>query len=228
MIAINFADDAHTAVDIAVRGPIADFGVSHKSIAEALTAETKSITVRINSLGGHAHEGIGIYNSLAAHPATVDVIVEGVAGSAASVIAMAASPGKLAMAAASLMMIHGCAAVDSDGNAAEGQDKMLSRFDDALVEIYTGRTGKPAAEIRRMMRDVTWMSASEAVKAKFADTVLPRPAPGAPKNLDEALAIAYGDPAMAAAFKRQPKPKSVLSPIWQRALAEVKPAPFPH
>ncbi len=224
LIAINFAaDQAH--VDIAVRGPIHDLAVSHQSIADALTPAVESVTVRINSLGGQAHQGIGIYNTLRDHPARVDVIVEGVAGSAGSVIAMAADPGKLAMANASLMMIHACRVVDpATGEDVEGHEKMLAAYNTALVEIYRARTGKSEGEIRRLLEAETWMSAREAVDAKFADTIQHTPAFGAPHNLTEALAIACGDPRLALAFNRKSKPG--LPEIWKRAIASVRPEPF--
>lgn len=216
-VAINLSDDG-SHLDIAIRGRVGDLGRSSDDIGEALGHDVKTVTIFINSLGGYAHEGIGLHNMLKAHPAKVDVVVEGVAGSAASVVAMSASAGCLAMTDPSLMMIHGTVIVDADGEPVKGQEKMAATFDDALARIYCARTGKSDAEVRRLMAAVTWMNAREAVASKFADIVLTVPTPGAPTSLNEAIAIAHGEPKLAKTFR--PPPKAVdYSEVWRRAIA---------
>jgi len=96
-------------VELMIYGTIGDTAwwddVVDKNIAEILNRNkaAKQITVRINSLGGYAHSGIAIYNALQQHPGKVVTIVEGLAASAASIVAMA---GETRMLPGSMLMIH--------------------------------------------------------------------------------------------------------------------------
>jgi ATP-dependent protease ClpP protease subunit len=126
------------------------------------------VTVRLNSGGGDAFEGIAIYNALRAHGGKVRVVVEGIAASAASIIAQAGNP--TVMGPGSTMMVH-----EPMGMVAGDEDDMtqmagaLGTIANAMAEVYSLKTGRPVAEIRQEMKAETWMTAEEAVSAKYAD-----------------------------------------------------------
>lgn len=201
-IAINLAADGMRA-EIILRGWI---GVDWMNTADALGAQlldsVTHITVRVNSLGGLAHEGIAMHNILKAHPAHVLVIIEGVAGSAASVVAMAGD--EVAMYPNSLMMIHAVKMVEADdwGNAVETPEAAAASraYNAALLATYTARTGKSADDIAALLATDTWMTAAEAIAGGFADRIepyaaAPADAPAQPVNATlAALAAAVGIP----------------------------------
>lgn len=175
IIALALAEDGRTA-EIAIRGIV---GVSWEATSQEIAwvleqhPDVQTIVVRINSMGGIAHEGIGIHNMLKAHPAHVQVIVEGVAGSAASVIAMAGD--QIVMYANALMMIHAVRMVEKDdwGNEIDTPEARAASaaFTAALVETYMARTGKSESDLTAMLETDTWMTARQAVAAGFADRV---------------------------------------------------------
>ena len=147
------------------------FGVDAKSFVEELDAVTAStIKLRINSPGGSVFEALAIQNALRHHPARVVGYVDGLAASAASVVAMAAD--ELVMMPGSQLMIHDASAV-GDGNADE-MDKLvtfLDRQSDNIADLYRMKGGGDAAEWRALMRAETWMFAQEAVGFGLADRV---------------------------------------------------------
>lgn len=218
--AINLAPDG-THADIAIRGTVGNLDATTDAVAERLTDAVQAITVYINSLGGFAHEGIGIHNVLRAHPARVTVIVEGVAGSAASVVAMAGD--EIVMYASALMMIHGVRMIDAEGNPAEGPGAASAQraFDAALLETYRARTGKSERELSKLLATDTWMTAREAVAAGFADRIEPLEAYDAHAHV-QALAEAAGIPAAALAEAADATPAA----IWQRTLKTMRPLPM--
>jgi ATP-dependent protease ClpP protease subunit len=128
----------------------------------------KDITVRLNSGGGDAFEGVAIYNALIAHGGKVTVLVEGIAASAASIIAQAGNP--TVMCPGSTMMVH-----EPMGMAAGAEDDMnqmagaLGAIANAMAEVYALKTGRPVTEIRGEMKAETWMTADEAIVRKYAD-----------------------------------------------------------
>src|SRR4051812_38410199 len=95
--------------DLVLNGPVggsffSETGFSDNDVIEALTELEGDITVRINSGGGSAFQGIGIFNALKAHDGKVTVAVDGIAASAASIIAMAGED--IVMREGAMMMIH--------------------------------------------------------------------------------------------------------------------------
>ena len=134
----------------------------------------KAVNVRINSPGGLAFDGITIHNALAAHDAKVTTIIEGMAGSAASIVAMAGTP--VQMYENAQLFIHR-ASVIAVGNVdvmAEAQD-WLKKIDDALARTYKAKTGRGIEKINAWMRgkvDGTIFSAKEAQGEKFVDEVV--------------------------------------------------------
>jgi ATP-dependent protease ClpP protease subunit len=144
-------------------------GFTSRDVIDALAevGRDADLTVRINSGGGYAYEGIAIYNALANHKGKVTVQVDAVALSAASVIAMAGE--EIRMLSGSLMMIHD-AAVITIGNADDHEvsRQMLDKMSAQIASIYADQSGKAADAIRASMKAETWMTAEEAVAEGFA------------------------------------------------------------
>ena len=149
------------------------FGVSAKEFVDTLDAlpdETEEIRLLINCPGGEVWEGMAIYNSLRSHKARIVTIVEGLAASAASFIAMAGD--EVIMRPASELMIHD-AWIVGIGNA-DGLREIADRIDAEtmlIAEIYAEKAGTPADMWREAMRAETWFSPSEAVEAGLVDRV---------------------------------------------------------
>lgn len=156
-------------------------GVGAAAFQQELNAiKSKTINLFLNSPGGLVHEGITIYNALKAHPATVNVTVQGIAASIASVIAQAGD--RIEMAGGSMMMIHEAFGF-SMGNAsdmrkmAEALDKMTS----SIAGIYAARSGKDTSRWLDLMAAETWFSDQEAVVAGLADIVTGGKSASSPK-----------------------------------------------
>lgn len=148
-------------------------GITAKSFQKDLAALGKvtNIDLRINSPGGDVFEGFAIYNQLAQHPATIDVYVDGVAASIASIIAMAGD--KIKMAKNSMMMIHNPQGVAiGDEREMDRVKALLGQVKANLTTTYVGRTGNKAADVANWMDEETWFTAEAAVDQGFADEVI--------------------------------------------------------
>jgi ATP-dependent protease ClpP protease subunit len=137
----------------------------------------RRVKVKINSLGGHVFEGIAAFNALAAHRPGVTVEIESMAGSAASIIAMAGNPILIHQNAE--FFIHR-AAIGTYGNVDVLRENIawLNKIDQSLAETYAARTGRPVSQMLQLMRgeeDGTVMTAREAVAGRFADKIIPTP-----------------------------------------------------
>lgn len=164
------APDGATVVDIMGyigRNPFTGEGVDSQVISDLLKT-AKNVVVNLNSPGGSFFQGTAIFNLLAQHPHEVTVNVLGLAGSAASIIAMAGD--KILMAPASFIMIHNASAsADGDRHDMQSVVETLTSIDYAIRDLYVARTGKQANKISAMMDDETWMNARDAIANKFAD-----------------------------------------------------------
>jgi ATP-dependent Clp endopeptidase proteolytic subunit ClpP len=131
------------------------------------------ITVHVNSPGGSVFEGLAIYNALKQSDSEIKVVVDALAASAASFIAMAASPGQLIMARNAVMMIHD-AATYAAGNADDMREMadLLDMHSDNIADIYSQRSGETVEFWREAMKAETWYTGSEAVDAGLADGML--------------------------------------------------------
>lgn len=129
------------------------------------------VTVRVNSYGGDSFEGVAVKNALRAHDGQVTVVVDGVAASAASVIAVCGAD-RVVMRPGAELMIHD-AWTFTDGNAADLTKVAadLERTSQGMAELYAEKAGGDAERWRDMMRAETWFSAQEAVDAGLADAV---------------------------------------------------------
>lgn len=146
-----------------------DMGFTYRDVLLALAKlKGADTTVRINSGGGYADEGVAIYNALKAHKGKVTVTVEGIAASAASIIAMGGA--ECVMRKGSVMMIHD-PLVFAMGNS-ETLTKaieMLEATGDGMAQIYADKTGRKESEVRAEMREEIWLTGDEAVAKGYAD-----------------------------------------------------------
>lgn len=171
----NAKDDE--AAEIALYGEIGNpwEQADSKSVGQFLRANKgKPVNVRINSMGGLAYDGITIHNALVAHDGPVTTIIEGMAGSAASVIAMAGSPVQI-YENAHLFIHRALMIAIGNVDAMDEAKSWLSKVDDAIAKTYKAKTGKAYDKIMEMMRgklDGTMMTAKEAVDMKFADQIV--------------------------------------------------------
>lgn len=149
-------------------------GVTAKTIADELKAlgAVDSIDVHINSYGGDVFDGLAIYRQLVEHKATITTHIDGIAASAASVIAMAGSTIKISEGG--FLMIHDAWTI-AVGNAKELRDtaERIDVTSGELAKLYAARSGKKSEqEVRDLMLAETWFTAQEAVDAGLADEVM--------------------------------------------------------
>lgn len=130
------------------------------------------LLVRINSEGGDVFEGVAIYNALARRGARVEVQIDALAASIASVIAMAGD--EIVIAGNAMMMIHQAWTI-AEGNSDDfaGVSRTLAEVDDTILNTYDARVGDKStrAQIQEWVQAETWMGPAEAVQRGFADRV---------------------------------------------------------
>ena len=139
----------------------------------ALVKDKSKITVKLNSCGGDLYTGIAIHNAIKSLSAEINVVVEGIAASAASVIMCAGDT--VSVYPGSLVMIHepACAVIDYCGiDDLKAIIKMLNAGIDACAEIYAVKTGDETDHLKSMMHKETWMTGKEAIDKGFADELL--------------------------------------------------------
>ena len=167
-----------TEADVYVYGPIgADWfgdGVTAKQFAadlKGLPSSVGTIRLRINSDGGVVTEARAMYNLLVEHKAKVIAHVDGIAASAASFLAMAAS--EIEIAEGGFIMIHN-ARMYAGGDAAELRRAadVLETVNQTLIETYIARTGNTDRQVRKWMDAETWFDGKQAVANRFADRVV--------------------------------------------------------
>lgn len=149
------------------------FGVTALDLIKELRQVRGDLEVHLNTPGGEVFDGIAIYNLLCQWNGSVEVIVDSLAASIGSVIAMAASPGRLRVMPTGQFMVHDGFGV-CIGNEADMHQMadLLGKTSDNIASVYAERTGKPASYWRQVMREETWFSAAEAVDAGLADEVM--------------------------------------------------------
>ena len=167
----------HTRV-LSINDPIAedswfDDDVTPALFKDELNAGDGDITVWINSPGGDCVAAAQIYNMLVDYSGNVTVKIDGMAASAASVIAM--SGDKVLMSPVSMLMIHNPATIAmGDHNEMQKAIDMLSEVKESIMNAYAIKTGLSRAKLSHLMESETWMNANKAVELGFADGVLER------------------------------------------------------
>jgi len=134
---------------------------------------TGDVTVWINSPGGDCVAAAQIYNMLVEYPGSVTVKIDGIAASAASVIAMAGA--RVLMSPVSMLMIHNPMTV-AFGDTGEMQKaiEMLSSVKDSIINAYEIKTGLSRTKLSHLMDAETWMDANKAIELGFADEIMKR------------------------------------------------------
>lgn len=147
-------------------------GLTAKSVTEALDKMkgVSNLNVYINSEGGDVFEGKAIYNALKRFEATKTVYIDGIAASAATLIAM--SGDKIITAANATWMIHEVWTL-AMGNASElrAAADVLEKENEALAGTYVTRTKNTLEQVKEWMAAETWMSAQEALDRGFTDEI---------------------------------------------------------
>lgn len=149
-----------------------DWGVSAREFNAALAelSGVSEITLHINSPGGEVYEGVAILNALRRHPASVTAVVDGIAASAASFIAVGAD--RVVMGRNAEMMIHDAWGI-AMGPAADmhHMGDQLDKVSDNIAGIYSGKNGRTVEAMRELMLAETWFSDEEAVALGLADEI---------------------------------------------------------
>ena len=150
-----------------------DDDVTPQLFKDELNAGSGDITVWINSPGGDCVAAAQIYNMLIQYKGNVTVKIDGIAASAASVIAMAGNT--VLMSPVSMMMIHNPATV-AFGDHAEMQKAidMLAEVKESIINAYVIKTGLSRSKLSHLMDAETWMDANKAIELGFADDIITR------------------------------------------------------
>ena len=150
-----------------------DDDVTPQLFKDELMSGSGNITVWINSPGGDCVAAAQIYNMLMDYKGDVTVKIDGIAASAASVIAMAGT--KVLVSPVSMLMIHNPMTV-AFGNSEEMQKaiEMLGSVKDSIINAYEIKTGLSRAKLSHLMDAETWMDANKAIELGFADEIMTR------------------------------------------------------
>lgn len=150
-----------------------DDEVTPKLFRDELMNGEGDIKVWINSPGGDCIAAAQIYNMLLDYKGNVTVKIDGIAASAASVIAMAGS--KVIMSPVAMLMIHNPMTMAyGDTGEMEKAIAMLDEIKESIVNAYELKTGMSRAKLSHLMDAETWMDANKAVELGFADEILRR------------------------------------------------------
>lgn len=151
--------------------PWIDDEITPKQFKSELMSGSGDITLWINSPGGDVFAASQIYNMLMDYKGNVTVKIDGLAASAASVIAMAGT--RVLMSPVSQIMVHNPMTV-AIGNAEEMSKaiKMLSEIKESIINAYEIKTNLSRDEISKMMDSECWMNAKKAVELGFADEIM--------------------------------------------------------
>ena len=145
--------------------------ITPKEFRGELNSGQGKVTVWINSPGGDCFAAAQIYNMLMEYSGPVDVHIDGIAASAASVIAMAGN--HVAISPVGMMMIHNPATVSIwDEREMKKAMEMLSEVKESIINAYELKTGLPRKQLSNMMNAESWMNAKKALELGFADSIL--------------------------------------------------------
>lgn len=148
-----------------------DDDITPQMFRDELHAGEGDITLWINSPGGDCVAASQIYAMLMDYRGNVTVKIDGIAASAASVIAMAGT--KVLMAPTALMMIHNPATIAfGDHEDMQKAIDMLDEVKESIINAYEIKTGQSRAKLSHLMDSETWMNANKAIELGFADDIL--------------------------------------------------------
>lgn len=145
--------------------------VTPAAFKDELQSDDGPITVWINSPGGDCVAAAQIYNMLMDYPADVTVVIDGIAASAASVIAMAGTT--VRMSPVSLMMIHNPLTVAmGDSEEMHRAIQLLDEVKESIINAYEIKTGMSRTKLAHLMDAETWMNARKALELGFCDEIM--------------------------------------------------------
>lgn len=179
-----------------------------------LEAGSGPVTIWINSPGGDCVCASRIYAMLMDYPYDVTVKIDGIAASAASVIAMAGTT--VLMAPTALMMCHNPSTVAMGGHGEmERAIEMLDAVKESIINAYEIKTGLSRNELSKMMDSETWMDATKAMELGFADGILQREAQPV---TDVSTPILFSQKAVDAALVNRVKQAAgiPIGPLYER------------
>ena len=190
-----------------------DDNVTPIAFKEELLSSEGDIIVWINSPGGDCIAAAQIYNMLMDYRGNVTVKIDGLAASAASVIAMAGT--EVLMSPTSLMMIHNPFTI-AIGDSEEMQKAMgmLDEVKESIINAYEIKTGLPRDKLSQLMDAETWLNANKAVELKFADAIMFKPDEPAIEN-----SFLFSRRAVANSLLdklKKPIPKQSTEPLYER------------
>jgi ATP-dependent Clp protease, protease subunit len=202
-------------------------GISAQRLVPEIRAlEADRIHLRFNSPGGDVFAARAIEAALLEHPAEIISYIDGLAASAATVLALTGDT--VQIGAGAFFMVHRAWSI-AIGNSKEMQKTadLLEQVDGTLMNTYEQRTSRARAVISQWMDEETWFDGNAAIEAGFADSLIERAV-----EADEAMASArvwdlraYQNPPKipAPAFAPAPAPKSeAASRERERAMARVR------
>ena len=145
--------------------------VTPEIFRDELNSGTGNVTVWINSPGGDCFAAAQIYNMLMEYRGNVDVRIDGIAASAASVIAMAGNT--VSISPVGMMMIHNPATI-SKGDEQEMKRAIdrLSEIKESIINAYELKTGLPRKQLSNLMNAESWFNAKKAKELGFVDSIL--------------------------------------------------------
>ena len=224
----NQADAESEARILELYGTIAseswfDDDVTPQMFRDELFAGEGDVIIYLNSPGGDCIAASQIYTMLMDYPGSITVKIDGIAASAASVIAMAGTT--VLMAPTSLMMIHNpMTAAFGSRDEMEKAIEMLNEVKESIINAYELKTGLSRARISHYMDAETWMNARKAIELGFADGMLTDETVTA-----EMPAFEFSDRAVEAALvnkitaktRKEPEPLQEPAPKHGRSVNEL-------
>lgn len=130
----------------------------------------KAITLRINSDGGDVFEALALYNYLKGLNAEITVMIDGIAASAASIVACA---GRVIMPRNAMIMIHNpFGMVQGDSEEMRAMAEVMDKVKESIITVYEAKTGQDKDQIAEMMAKETWLNAYDARTLGFCDEIL--------------------------------------------------------
>ncbi len=199
-----------------------DDDVTPAMFKEELFSGSGPITLHVNSPGGDCIAASQIYTMLMEYPHDVTVQIDGMAASAASVIAMAGT--KVCMSPTSMMMIHNpFTAAMGDSEEMRKAIQLLDEVKESIINAYQIKTGLSRAKLSHLMDSETWMNAKKALELGFCDEIL---FIGENELPDDVSGFSFGRKTAAACLMNRviatlPKPEP-------EPLMEPEPAPEPE
>ena len=204
-----------------------DDDVTPEMFREELFSGSGPVTIWLSSPGGDCVAASQIYAMLMDYKGDVTVKIDGLAASAASVIAMAGT--RVLIAPTAMMMVHNPATMAfGDHNDMKKAIELLDEVKESIINAYELKTGLPRKDISKLMENETWMNARKAIELGFADGMLT----DEKKTVTDAAAFAFSSKAverallnkLAAKYDREPDPQTAVNDA-QTTVSEPKTQP---